>query len=146
MFRFCGDESVSFPILSCEHEPDTFEKGKEDDQEDCASSSSSSEFDTWEVESNSSFVSCESQIVDSDFFSEGPDGDPEAFLEVFEGSDVGLVSFLTFNKSQEGFPEVSEESEVVRMFRSTFVGSGRSITRTGGQFVVRARVSRTLAV
>ena len=54
IFRFCGDESVSFPILPCKHEPDTFEKGKEDDQ------SFSSEFDTWEVESNSSFVSCES--------------------------------------------------------------------------------------
>ena len=26
-----------FPFLSCEHEPNTFEKGKEDDQEDFAS-------------------------------------------------------------------------------------------------------------
>ena len=62
VFRFCGDESVSFPTLSCEHELDAFEKEKEDDQGDCASFSS--EFDTWEVESNSSFVSCESQFVD----------------------------------------------------------------------------------
>ena len=44
MFRFCGDEHVSFPALSCEHEPNTFEKGKEDDQEDFASFTS--EFDT----------------------------------------------------------------------------------------------------
>ena len=55
MFRFCCDERVSFPTLSCEDEPNTFEKGKEDDQEDFASFTS--EFDTWEVESNSSFVS-----------------------------------------------------------------------------------------
>ena len=81
MFCFCGDDRVSFPTLFCEHEPNTFEK-KEDDQEDFASFTS--EFDTWEVESNSSFVSCESQNVDFDFFSEGPDGDSEAFSEVFE--------------------------------------------------------------
>ena len=115
MFRFCGDERVSFPTLSCEDEPDTFEKGKEDDQEDFASFTS--EFDTWEVESNSSFVSCESQFLDFDFFSEGPDGDSEAFSEVFEGSETDFASLLAFWRNQEGFPGVSEESERVRMFR-----------------------------
>ena len=115
MFRFCGDEHVSFPTLSCEHEPNTFEKGKEDDQEDFASLTS--EFDTCEVESNSSFVSCESKNVDFDFFSEGPDGDPEAFSEVFEGSETDFASLLAFWRNQEGFPGVSEESECVRMFR-----------------------------
>ena len=112
MFRFCGDESVSFPVLSCEHKPNTFEKGKEDDQDDFASFSS--EFDTWEVESNSSFLSCESQSLVSDFFSEGPDGDSEAFSEVFEGSEADLVSLLAFRRNQEGFPEVSEVTDVVR--------------------------------
>ena len=81
MFRFCGDEPVSFPTLSFDCEPDTLEKGNEDDQGDFASFTS--EFDTWEVESNSSFASCESQFLDFDFFSEGPDGDPEGFFGGF---------------------------------------------------------------
>ena len=99
MFRFCGDEPVSFPTLSFDDEPDTFEKGKEDDQGDFASFIS--EFDAWEVESNSSFVSCESQFLDFDFFSEGPD----------------FASLLAFWRNQEGFPGGSEVSERVRMFR-----------------------------
>ena len=70
MFRFGGDEPVSFPTLSFGGEPDTLEKGNEDDQGDFASFTS--EFDTWEAESNSSFVSCESQFLDFDFLSEGP--------------------------------------------------------------------------
>ena len=101
MFRFCGDEPVSFPNLSCEHEPDTLEKGKEDDQGDLASFTS--EFDTWEVESNSSFVSCESQFLHFDVFSEGPDGDPEAFSEVFGRSETDFASLLEFWRNQEGF-------------------------------------------
>ena len=44
-----------------------------------------------------------------DFFSEGPDGDSEAFSEVFERSEADLVSLLTFRRNQEGFPEVSEK-------------------------------------
>ena len=32
MFRFCGDEPVSFPTLSFDDEPDTLEKGKEEDE------------------------------------------------------------------------------------------------------------------
>ena len=28
MFCFCGDDRVSFPTLFCEHEPNTFEKGR----------------------------------------------------------------------------------------------------------------------
>ena len=68
-------------------------------------------------ESNSSFLSCESQNVDFDFFSEGPDGDREAFSEVFEGSETDFASLLAFWRNQEGFPGVSEESERVRMFR-----------------------------
>ena len=115
MFRFCGDEPVSFPILSFDDEPDTLEKGNEDDQGDFASFTS--EFDTWEVESNSSFVSCESQFLDFDFFSEGPDEDPEAFSEVFGRSETDFASLLAFWRNQEGFPGGSEVSERVRMFR-----------------------------
>ena len=62
--------------------------------------------DTWEVESNSSFVSCESQNVVFDTFS-----------EVLEGSETDFASLLAFWRNQEGFPEVSEKSECVRMFR-----------------------------
>ena len=115
MFRFCGDEPVSFPTLSFDDEPDTFEKGNEDDQGDFASFTS--EFDTWEVESNSSFVSCESQFRDFDFFSEGPDEDPEALSEVFGISETDFASLLAFWRNQEGFPGGSEVSERVRMFR-----------------------------
>ena len=57
-----------FRTLSFDCEPDTLEKGNEDDQEDFGSFTS--EFDTWKVESNSSFVSCESQFLDFDFFSD----------------------------------------------------------------------------
>ena len=115
MFRFCGDEPVSFPTLSCDCEPDTLEKGNEDDQGDFASFPS--EFDTWEVESNSSFVSCESQFLDFDFFSEGPDEDPDGFSEVFGRSETDFASLLAFWRNQEGFPGGSEVSERVRMFR-----------------------------
>ena len=115
MFRFCGDEPVSFPTLSFDDEPDTFEKGNEDDQGDFASFTS--EFDTWEVESNSSFVSCESQFLDFDFFSEGPDEDPEAFSEVFGRSETDFASLLAFWRNQERIPGGSEVSERVRMFR-----------------------------
>ena len=55
--------------------------------------------------------------MDFDFFSEGPDGDSEAFSEVFERSETDFASLLAFWKNQEGFPGVSEESERVRMFR-----------------------------
>ena len=113
MFRLCGDEPVSFPTFDCE--PDTLEKGNEDDQGDFASFTS--EFDTWEVESNSSFVSCESQFFDFDFFSECPDEDPEALSEVFGRSETDFASLLAFWRSQEGFPGGSEVSERVRMFR-----------------------------
>ena len=109
---FCGDEPVSFPTLSFDDEPDTFEKGKEDDQGDFASFTS--EFDIWEVESNSSFVSCESQFLDFDFFSEGPDEDPEALSEVFGRSETDFASLLAFWRNQEGFPGGSEVSERVR--------------------------------
>ena len=109
MFRFCGDEPVSLPTLSFDCEPDTLEKGNEDDQGDFASFTS--EFDTWEVESNSSFVSCESQFLDFDFFSEGPDEDPEAFSEVFGRSETDFASLLAFWRNQEGFPGGSEVSE-----------------------------------
>ena len=115
MFRFCGDEPVSFPTLSFDCEPDMLEKGNEDDQGDFASFTS--EFDAWEVESNSSFVSCESQFLDFDFFSEGPDGDPEALSEVFGRSETDFASLLAFWRNQEGFPGGSEVSERVRMFR-----------------------------
>ena len=91
VFRFCGDEPVSFRTLPCDCEPDTLEKGNEDDQGDFASFPS--EFDTWEVESNSSFVSCESQFLDFDFFSEGPDEDPEGFSEVFGRSETDFCFF-----------------------------------------------------
>lgn len=82
-FFVLWDEYVSFPGLSFEHESNTLEKGRRDDQED--SISLSSEFDTWEVESNSSFVSCEDQRLCSDFLFEGPDGDLDALLVFFEG-------------------------------------------------------------
>ena len=93
MFCFCGDERVSFPDLSFEHEFNTLEKGKRDDLEDFVSFSS--EFDAWEVESNSSFVSCEDQRLVSHFLFEGPDS--EAFSEGFEGSEADLVSLLAFD-------------------------------------------------
>ena len=92
-FVFCGDEP-----FDCE--PDTLEKGNEDDQGDFASFTS--EFDAWEVESNSSFVSCESQFLDFDFFSEGPDEDPEALSEVFGRSETDFASLLAFWRNQEG--------------------------------------------
>ena len=58
-----------------------------------------------------------SRFVDFDVFSEGPDGDPEAFSEVFERSETDFASLLAFWRNREEFPEVSEESECVRMFR-----------------------------
>ena len=102
-----------FLFQLCLLTPDAFEKGKEEDQGDFASFTS--EFDTWEVESNSSFVSFESQFLDFDFFSEGPDEDPEALSEVFGRSETDFASLLAFWRNQEGFPGGSEVSERARM-------------------------------
>ena len=63
-----------FRTLSFDCEPDTLEKGNEDGQEDFGSFTS--EFDTWKVESNSSFVSCESQFLDFDFLN--PVNEPQS--------------------------------------------------------------------
>ena len=55
--------------------------------------------------------------MDFDFFPEGPEGDPEAFSEVFGRSETDFASLLAFWRNQERIPGGSEVSERVRMFR-----------------------------
>ena len=91
MFRFCGDEPVSLPTLFFEDESDTFE-GKRMIREILPLSLLS--LTPGRLSRTPLFLSCESQFVDFDVFSEGPDGDPGAFSEVLERSKTDLASLL----------------------------------------------------